>query len=158
MIELSLVVAVLAAMVVAWYLPSIPYANRLVLQPPEETTTPDPAVPVALLGAIGLATTSLRPAASISRTDVIALDRGEPDFPTPDVVIHAMIEALHEGYTHYGQISGDPELRALIASQASRVASDRIDPGTHSSESRARLSSSRHSSSDNRARTACDPE
>jgi aspartate aminotransferase len=74
--------------------------------------------------------TSLRPAASISRTDVIALDRGEPDFPTPDVVIQAMIEALHEGYIHYGPISGDPELRALIASQASRVASDRIDPAS----------------------------
>jgi aspartate aminotransferase len=72
--------------------------------------------------------TSLRPAASIARTDVIALNRGEPDFATPDVVIDAMIEALREGYTHYGPIGGDPDLRALIARQASQLAGDRIDP------------------------------
>ncbi len=33
---MSLVAAVVAAMVVAWFLPSIPYANRLVLNPPDD--------------------------------------------------------------------------------------------------------------------------
>ena len=33
---LSLVAAIAGAFVLAWFLPSIPYANRLVLQPPGE--------------------------------------------------------------------------------------------------------------------------
>jgi membrane-bound ClpP family serine protease len=56
--------------VAAWYLPSIPYANRLVLRPPHEPAEEDldgalaesgPGL-AALLGAIGSAATTLRPA------------------------------------------------------------------------------------------------
>jgi membrane-bound ClpP family serine protease len=66
----SLVGAIVAAFLVARYLPQIPYANRLVLVPPTER--PEPAdqaragsaaeVNAALLGAIGEAATTLRPA------------------------------------------------------------------------------------------------
>jgi membrane-bound ClpP family serine protease len=71
----SLVVAVTLAFLVAWYLPSIPYASRLILKPPADTvegTTADElagAAPASgypdlapLLGAVGVATTTLRPA------------------------------------------------------------------------------------------------
>ena len=80
----SLVVAVLAAMLVAWYLPSIPYANRMVLQAPvEDTSTHDPAVPVALLGAIGVASTSLRPAGIAQFGDDFHDVIAENDFVSP---------------------------------------------------------------------------
>jgi membrane-bound ClpP family serine protease len=69
---LGLLGAVAAALLLAWYLPHIPYANRLMLKPPtEEDEIPDPdAAPAvgvspalaALLGAIGVAVTPLRPA------------------------------------------------------------------------------------------------
>jgi membrane-bound ClpP family serine protease len=62
-----LVAAVTGAIVAAWYLPHIPWANRLVLAPPvgavggleEEPRGPDYT---ALLGTIGEAATTLRPA------------------------------------------------------------------------------------------------
>ncbi|MFN4258091.1 MAG: NfeD family protein [Gemmataceae bacterium] len=66
---LTFVGAVVAAMLVGRYLPYIPYANRLVLVPPgerpEEAALEDhgPAPHLAaLLGAIGVAATTLRPA------------------------------------------------------------------------------------------------
>jgi membrane-bound serine protease (ClpP class) len=66
----GLLVATVAAFTVARYLPSIPYANRLVLAPPgEKEGTEDASATsgvnenlVALLGAIGTAATVLRPA------------------------------------------------------------------------------------------------
>jgi membrane-bound serine protease (ClpP class) len=68
-VGLSLVGAVVGGLVLAWYLPHIPYANRLVLTPPSEKEDPldeegpGPfAAQTALLGTIGLAVTSLRPA------------------------------------------------------------------------------------------------
>jgi membrane-bound ClpP family serine protease len=61
----GLCVAAAAAYILARQLPSIPVANRLVLPPPEETSdagaTLSPATAPALLGAIGIAVTTLRP-------------------------------------------------------------------------------------------------
>jgi membrane-bound ClpP family serine protease len=66
----GLVAAIGVAFVTARFLPNIPYANRLVLQPPSEagpeTTSREavggiPAVSPSLLGAIGTAATPLRP-------------------------------------------------------------------------------------------------
>jgi membrane-bound ClpP family serine protease len=73
-VGISLVGAVLLAVLAAWYLPTIPYVSRLILQPPSEETAalegdevvhpgehgihPETA---ALLGAIGVAATTLRP-------------------------------------------------------------------------------------------------
>jgi membrane-bound ClpP family serine protease len=66
---LGLAGAVGGALVLAWYLPHIPWANRLVLVPPAETPVlvEEEAAAVegsraALLGAIGTAATALRPA------------------------------------------------------------------------------------------------
>jgi membrane-bound ClpP family serine protease len=78
---ISLGVAVVAAMLLAWYLPHIPYVKGLILKPPGEATDeegvaeaaapsplghPDPA---ALLGAIGVAATPLRPAGKVKFGD-----------------------------------------------------------------------------------------
>ena len=55
--------------IAAWYLPNIPYANRLVLRPPQELDDEEqtgaegtPGHIASLLGAIGAAATTLRPA------------------------------------------------------------------------------------------------
>jgi membrane-bound ClpP family serine protease len=74
-IGLSLAGAITIAFLVAWYLPSIPYASRLILKPPAEARESfegDESAPAAaegihaelaaLLGAIGVASTALRPA------------------------------------------------------------------------------------------------
>ncbi len=60
---MSLATAIVAAFLLAWYLPSIPYANRLVLQPPgDEAGESQAPIDPGLLGAIGVAATPLRPA------------------------------------------------------------------------------------------------
>jgi hypothetical protein len=66
---LSLLGAIVCAFLLARYLPSLPYVNRLILQPQGESedgleAPPDPAHAelAALLGAIGVAATPLRPA------------------------------------------------------------------------------------------------
>jgi membrane-bound ClpP family serine protease len=67
---LGLVVSTVAAVLVARYLPQIPYANRLVLSPPGEKPGDENATAAsgtqeslaALLGAVGTAATAMRPA------------------------------------------------------------------------------------------------
>jgi membrane-bound ClpP family serine protease len=67
---ISLVSAIVVALVLAWYLPHIPWANRLVLAPPsegaglleEEEAAAAAESMAALLGAMGEAATDLRPA------------------------------------------------------------------------------------------------
>jgi membrane-bound ClpP family serine protease len=75
---LSLGGAVVAALVLAWYLPHVPYFNRLILKPPGEVaeedglaelTAPAQADASALLGAIGVAATPLRPAGKVKFGD-----------------------------------------------------------------------------------------
>jgi membrane-bound ClpP family serine protease len=67
-IGVGLAGAIALAFMIAWYLPSIPYANRLILKPPgEENESLEADVGIApemagLLGAIGVAATTLRPA------------------------------------------------------------------------------------------------
>jgi membrane-bound serine protease (ClpP class) len=68
---LSIAGAGVAAFLLARYLPSIPYANRLLLRSPEEMeeeaseSPPVHAELAALLGAIGVAATPLRPAGKV---------------------------------------------------------------------------------------------
>src|SRR2546427_12094319 len=52
--------------------------------------------------------------------DVIHLEIGEPDFPTPPHVIEAGKRALDEGWTKYGPASGFLELREAIATYVAR--------------------------------------
>lgn len=51
---------------------------------------------------------------------VVKLQTGDPDFPTPDVIIEAAYAALKAGYTHYSDSRGLPELREAIAAKLSR--------------------------------------
>ncbi|HEY8540882.1 MAG TPA: aspartate aminotransferase [Pseudothermotoga sp.] len=52
--------------------------------------------------------------------DVVNLTAGEPDFPTPDPIVEAAIEALKMGFTKYTDSSGIPELREMIARHVSK--------------------------------------
>src|SRR3990170_4973355 len=53
--------------------------------------------------------------------NVIGFGAGEPDFPTPDHIIHAAAEATkHPVYHHYTPSAGLPELRAAIARKTAR--------------------------------------
>jgi aspartate aminotransferase len=60
--------------------------------------------------------------------DVIHLEIGEPDFDTPQNIIHAAVNALNAGWTHYGPSAGLPELRELIAEEVSRSRGVRVSP------------------------------
>ena len=53
--------------------------------------------------------------------DIIHLEIGEPDFPTPLHIVEAGKKALDEGWTHYGPSQGLPELREAIAEYLSRT-------------------------------------
>lgn len=50
-----------------------------------------------------------------SGADVIHLEVGEPDFPTPEPIVEAGIQALRDGHTTYTPASGLPALRERIA-------------------------------------------
>ena len=85
---LSLVAALAAAFLLAWYLPSIPYANRLVLLPPEEESAEHgagqlTAAGTSLLGAIGVAATPLRPAGKAQIGDDFLDVVAEGDYVQP---------------------------------------------------------------------------
>jgi membrane-bound serine protease (ClpP class) len=82
---LSLVSALAAAFLLAWYLPSIPYANRLVLQPPNDESQEGGQgfVNPALLGAIGVAATPLRPAGKAQIGDDFLDVIAEGDYVQP---------------------------------------------------------------------------
>lgn len=51
--------------------------------------------------------------------NVVNLTAGEPDFPTPDPIVEAAIQALKMGFTKYTDSSGIPELREMIAKHVS---------------------------------------
>lgn len=53
--------------------------------------------------------------------EIIHLEIGEPDFDTPGHIVEAGVEALREGYTHYGPTPGLPELRQAIARNSREV-------------------------------------
>lgn len=60
--------------------------------------------------------------------DIIHLEIGEPDFDTPSHIVEAGIQALREGYTHYGPTPGLPELREAIARNSREVRGVDTDP------------------------------
>jgi aspartate/methionine/tyrosine aminotransferase len=60
--------------------------------------------------------------------DIVHLEIGEPDFPTPPHIVEAGVEALREGYTHYGPTAGDPELREAIAAHVQRTRGVAVGP------------------------------
>ncbi len=48
---------------------------------------------------------------------VYDLSLGEPDFPTPEHICKAAIDAMHAGHTHYTVASGIPELKQAVVEQ-----------------------------------------
>jgi aspartate/methionine/tyrosine aminotransferase len=47
--------------------------------------------------------------------DVVRLEIGDPDFPTPEHIVEAAAQAARDGFTHYSPGVGLPGLRELIA-------------------------------------------
>src|SRR6195256_1743130 len=62
--------------------------------------------------------------------NIIHLEIGEPDFPTPRHVVEAGKRALDEGWTKYGPTQGLPELRESIAAYISRTRGINVGPET----------------------------
>jgi aspartate/methionine/tyrosine aminotransferase len=60
--------------------------------------------------------------------DIIHLEIGEPDFPTPAHIVEAAKQALDGGWTHYGPPQGLPELRQAIASYICRTRGIKVGP------------------------------
>jgi aspartate aminotransferase len=77
-----------------------------------------------------VARASLRPAGGLQPPGTLSLAQGEPDFPTPEPIVEALLRALRDGYTRYGDMNGDPELREAIAEFATRVSGE---PHSHRS-------------------------
>ena len=59
--------------------------------------------------------------------NIIHLEIGEPDFPTPAHVLEAGKKGLDEGWTKYGPSAGFPEFREVIASYVSRTRGIKVD-------------------------------
>src|SRR6056297_1793331 len=49
--------------------------------------------------------------------DVVSFGAGEPDFPTPDFIKEAAVEAMKKGYTGYTSASGLPELKEAVVNK-----------------------------------------
>jgi aspartate aminotransferase len=60
--------------------------------------------------------------------NIIHLEIGEPDFPTPKHIVDAGKKALDEGWTHYGPTQGYPELREAIAEHISATRGIPVNP------------------------------
>ncbi|MEO8099844.1 MAG: pyridoxal phosphate-dependent aminotransferase [Acidobacteriota bacterium] len=60
--------------------------------------------------------------------NIIHLQIGEPDFPTPKHIVEAGQKALGEGFTKYGPTQGLPDARAAIARYISRTRGIEVGP------------------------------
>ena len=59
---------------------------------------------------------------------IIHLQIGEPDFPTPECICEAAVEAIRKGRTHYTHSLGIVELRQAICTHYLEKYGVRIDP------------------------------
>ncbi len=60
--------------------------------------------------------------------DVVALGAGEPDFPTPNNIKRAGIQAIHDNFTRYTAAGGIPELKEAIVAWHGREFSTNYGP------------------------------
>jgi len=60
--------------------------------------------------------------------DILSFCIGEPDFDTPGNIKNAAIQAIKDGYTHYGPSAGIPQLREVIADYISKTRNIKVDP------------------------------
>ncbi len=59
---------------------------------------------------------------------IVHLEVGEPDFPTPENIVHAGVRALRDGKTKYTPSAGIPELREAIAQHVSQTRRVPVSP------------------------------
>ena len=59
--------------------------------------------------------------------DIVDFGAGEPDFPTPDNIKQAGIEAIQSNFTRYTSIGGTPDLRKAIVEHHARIFGSRYD-------------------------------
>ena len=64
-----------------------------------------------------------------SGRDIVHMEVGEPDFPTPAPIMRAAERALARGLTHYTPSLGLPELRQAVAGYYQQRYAVSIDPG-----------------------------
>ncbi len=62
--------------------------------------------------------------------DVISLGIGEPDFTTPQPILEAGVQALHQGETHYTSNAGIYQLREAISDLLEEKYQVRYDPAS----------------------------
>lgn len=60
--------------------------------------------------------------------EIIHLEIGEPDFDTPQNIKDRAVQALREGYTHYGPSAGMPAVREAFARYISRDRGVEVGP------------------------------
>ncbi len=62
---------------------------------------------------------------------VIGFGAGEPDFPTPEYIVEAAVEACRDPRNHgYTPAAGLPELREAVAAKTERDSGVAVDPGS----------------------------
>ncbi|MDA0264759.1 MAG: pyridoxal phosphate-dependent aminotransferase [Chloroflexi bacterium] len=61
--------------------------------------------------------------------EIIHLEIGDPDFPTPRHIVEAGMQALRDGMTHYSATAGMPELREAIALNSREIRGGDTEPG-----------------------------
>ncbi|NTU71558.1 MAG: pyridoxal phosphate-dependent aminotransferase [Coriobacteriia bacterium] len=60
--------------------------------------------------------------------DIVRLEIGDPDFPTPDVITRAAEDAMATGSTHYTQSAGLPDLREALRVHYDTKYQTAVDP------------------------------
>lgn len=60
--------------------------------------------------------------------DIIHLEMGEPDFPTPGHIQEACVKALAAGHTGYAPAAGLPALRTAVAKHVAELRGIEVDP------------------------------
>ena len=68
-----------------------------------------------------LAVTSRAKQMKLDGHDVISFAAGEPDFPTPDFIVNAMVDAARSGATRYLPVAGLPALREAVARRFTEI-------------------------------------
>ena len=63
--------------------------------------------------------------------DIVDLCVGEPDFPTPQFIAEAGIQAIRDGKTRYTPAAGIPQLRAAVAKELERLSSRDVQVDPH---------------------------
>jgi aspartate/methionine/tyrosine aminotransferase len=67
---------------------------------------------------------------SAGMENVVHMEQGEPDFPTPEHIMKAAIEAMKKGFTHYTEMDGTLELRQAISQKLLEDNNINADPQT----------------------------